>query len=251
MRAVLTYHSIDGSGSPISVDETTFRRQLSSLVSGAVVGRTLEDLLGSSPADNAVALTFDDGYANFAEVAWPLLRDHGVPATLFVVTDFVGRSRAWNDGPGYGLPRLPLLDWETIGWLAEEGVVVAAHTRTHPDLRRLSAAALADELEGAASRIEQEIGRRPKVFAYPYGHFDAAVVSAARSVYPLACTAEFRILREEEDTGLIPRLDAHYFRPPGILKSWGTGHFQGYLWLRARGRSLRSAVYRRWEGPRP
>ena len=64
------------------------------------------------PDADAVALTFDDGFVSFGDVAAPLLLDHGLPSTLFVVTDAVGKSNVWPDDRIRGVPELPLLDWE-------------------------------------------------------------------------------------------------------------------------------------------
>ena len=134
MRAILTYHSIDDSGSPVSVGEAALRRQVRWLASGAVRVVGLEEI-GALPADaNAVALTFDDGFLSFGEKAWPLLKDHGLPVTVFVVTRCAGATNAWGGRPSAGIPTLPLLGWDAIVRLADEGVTLGAHGRSHADL---------------------------------------------------------------------------------------------------------------------
>jgi len=240
MRAILTYHSVDDSGSVVSIDEAAFRRHVRWLASGRVRVTGVTELLDLPTSADGIALTFDDGFANFASVAWPLLRDHGLPATLFIATDFVGRSNDWARR-GHAIPRLPLLDWDEIGRLAEEGVAIGSHSRTHPDLRALPEVVLAEEIEGAASRIRSEVGTAPTVFAYPFGLLDDAAVAAVRSAHALACTAELRALRDHEDPCRVPRLDCLYFRRPGTLEAWGTGRFRGRLRLRAGLRRLRGA----------
>ncbi|MBI1722738.1 MAG: polysaccharide deacetylase family protein [Gemmatimonadetes bacterium] len=242
MRAILTYHSIDSSGSVISVDAKRWRAHSRWLESGAVRVLGLEELVRGDSMGDALALTFDDGFANFADEAWPPLRDRGLPVTVFVVSDHAGGTNAWAGKSAPGIPTLGLLDWDAIGRLAEEGVTIGAHTRTHPDLRTLDPSALADELEGAAERIAARTGRRPGAFAYPYGATDARVTAAAGHAYRVACTTEFRALRQGEDPSALPRLDAHYFRAPGRLESWGSGSFRRYLWLRGRARRVRSAL---------
>jgi hypothetical protein len=98
MKAILTYHSVDESGSVISIDEPTFRRHVRWLASGRVQVLPLDRLL-DAPADvDAVAITFDDGLESFGRVAAPLLHDHGLPVTLFVVADAVGTSRRRDPG---------------------------------------------------------------------------------------------------------------------------------------------------------
>lgn len=240
MRAILTYHSIDSSGSPISMDEESFRRHVRWLAASGVQVTTPEELLRLPASTEAVALTFDDGFTNFAEIAWPLLRAHGLPVTLFVVTDFVGRSNDWWHSLRLRIPHLPLLDWPALARLAEEGVMLGSHTRSHPDLTRLPPLALAEEVGGAAERIEVETGRAPAGFAYPYGLLDPTARAAVCEVYRWACTTELRVLAPREDPWLLPRVDAYYLRSPGQLEAWGTRRFRRYLWLRAGARRVRS-----------
>ncbi|CAN5407688.1 polysaccharide deacetylase family protein [soil metagenome] len=242
MRAILTYHSIDVTGSPISVDPETFRRQVRWLAGSGVRVVGVEELLRLPPEAEALALTFDDGFANFARLAWPLLRDHGMPATLFVATDFVGGSNSWSVSRGLAVPRLPLLDWPELGRLAEEGVTLGSHSRSHPDLRALPAAALREEVDGSARKLEAETGRAPAGFAYPYGHYDPATVEAVRRHYRWACTVELRMLGARENPWLSPRLDAYYLRSPGRLEAWGTWRFRRHLWLRAGARRVRNTL---------
>ena len=109
------------------------------------------------PSDaNAVALTFDDGFVNFGDVAAPLLADHGMPSTLFVVTDAAGKTNRWPGSRDRGIPELPLLGWDALGRLAEQGVEIGAHTRTHAELLRLTNDRVHDEVVGGAERIRSE-----------------------------------------------------------------------------------------------
>jgi peptidoglycan/xylan/chitin deacetylase (PgdA/CDA1 family) len=244
VKAILTYHSIDPSGSVISLDGARWREHARWLASGAArvvpLERILDDL--ADDGDDAVAVTFDDGFANFATEAWPPLRERGLPVTVFVVSGHAGATNSWGGRGAAGIPTLPLLDWDALGRLAEEGVTIGAHSGTHPDLRGLSDQALADELEGAADRIAAETGRRPASFAYPYGARDRRVTAAAGRSYRLCCTTELRALRPAESPAALPRLDSYYFRMPGQLESWGSARFRRYLWLRARARRVREVI---------
>jgi peptidoglycan/xylan/chitin deacetylase (PgdA/CDA1 family) len=239
MRAILTYHSIDESGSPISMSEPVFRAQIAWLARAAVRVVSLDTLLRLPPDTDAVALTFDDAFVNFGDIAAPLLAEHGLPATLFVVTDAAGGTNRWKARVDRGIPELPLLNWESLGRLSEQGVVLGAHTRTHPDLARTSRDQLHDEIAGSAERIELETGTVPSAFAYPYGSVTDAAVSLVATRFTWGCTTEMRSVTTKEARALLPRLDMFYLRSPGQLERWGTIGFRLHLSLRAGGRLVR------------
>ncbi len=249
MRAILTWHSIDDSGSPISVSEQMFRKHARWLVSGRVRVVSLEELQRTPDDVDAVALTFDDGFANFATLAAPLLREYALPSTLFVVTAAVGRDNRWGGGgkrSGRGMPVLPLADWDTLNNLvAGGGVTLEAHTRTHPDLTLCAPGQMEEELEGAAAELERYTGRRPEGIAYPYGSVNDAVVAAARGTYRCGCTTRYAVLGGQPDPICLPRLDMWYIKNVSYLEGWGGPGFQRRLRWREALRNVRQVVERR------
>jgi peptidoglycan/xylan/chitin deacetylase (PgdA/CDA1 family) len=242
MRAILTWHSLDQSGSSISLTPDEFRRQLAWLTSGSVRVVSVDQLLAMTDDTAAVALTFDDGFVNFATEAAPLLRQYGFPVTLFIVTGHVGGDNRWRGRGDPGIPVLPLLDWDALGRLRDAGVTLGAHSRSHPRLSRCGAEELRIELAFAADEIERQLGERPRGFAYPYGDVTAPVAEAAASVYGWACTTEFRPVTARDAPNRLPRLDARYFRGPARFADWGSPRFRGWLWTRRQARSLRAAL---------
>ena len=242
------YHSIDASGSPISVGRDTFRAHVRWLAGGRVRVVPLEELPRIDPETDAVALTFDDAFANFATEAAPLLQEHGLPVTLFVVTDRAGNTNAWGGQSAPGIPTLPLLDWPELRRMAEAGVTLGGHTRNHPRLFGMGESGLRDEIQGCADRIESETGTRPMTFAYPYGAYDERAATVAASTYAVACTTDLRVLGKADRSHLLPRLDMYYFQHPGRLEAWGNPSFQWRLRIRARARGLRQALKPAWKG---
>lgn len=242
MRAILTYHSIDSSGSPVSVSEQAFRAHVRFLGSGRVSVVPLADLPSLPDDKDAVALTFDDGFQNFATSGQPMLTEMGLPATIFVVADAVGGTNAWGGREVPGIPTLPLMNWRELESAKQAGFEIGAHTRTHPDLTALEASQLEDETAGSAERIDAELGQRPARFAYPYGAVNTAVASIVRENFDQGVTTELRALRGSEDSAMLPRLDAWYFREAGQLEDWGSPAFRRRIWLRAQGRRVRTLV---------
>lgn len=238
MRAILTYHSIDDSGSPISVSPDQFRRHADFLAAGAVAVVPLVELLAQPPASEAVAITFDDGFCNLAEQAWPVLAERDLPATVFAVAGAAGGTNAWGGREERGIPTLPLLGWDGLTELAREGLELGSHSLTHARLSALDDAALLHEVAASAAEIERHTGFRPRSFCYPYGDLDARAARAAAAHYACACTTELRDLPATPDPARLPRLDAYYLREAGRLEAWGTAAFRRRLGLR---RVLRAA----------
>ncbi len=122
----------------------------------------------------AVVLTFDDGYRAFREYAYPVLKELGFPATLFVYTDYVGAGRN-------------ALSWDELKALAADGFDVQAHSKTHADLRRTPgetdahfAARMQAELADPLKLFQRHLGRSSQLLAYPYGRVDDDVQTKAK-----------------------------------------------------------------------
>jgi peptidoglycan/xylan/chitin deacetylase (PgdA/CDA1 family) len=253
VRAILMYHSIDDSGSPISVGAGTFERHVDWLARERDARRLsvvpLADVAhpaAGDEADDVVAITFDDAFTSFATEAWPRLRDRGLPATVFVVSDHVGGDNRWGGRTDAGIPVLPLLGWEDLARLGEEGAELGGHSRTHPNLASLDRGRVEAEVAGCREAIERETGRRPVSFAYPFGRHGGQRGDVAREVaaawFEQSVTTELAAVPSVPDRHLLPRLDAFYYRAPGRLEAFGRLSFRLHLVFRARARGLREAV---------
>src|SRR5690606_17897070 len=118
---------------------------------------------GSLPA-KAIAITFDDGLADFGRHALPLLERFGFASTLFVTTGHVGGTARWLADLGEG--ERPMLGWDDIAGLPQRNVEVGAHTHTHPQLDLLSLVDARQEIEQSKALLEAHIGRKIQSFAY-------------------------------------------------------------------------------------
>jgi peptidoglycan/xylan/chitin deacetylase (PgdA/CDA1 family) len=151
-----------------------------------------------------LAVTFDDAFATVGSAAVDVLRDLGVPATIFVPTAFPDTHgplvwpgmEEWPGGPHAG--ELRCLGWDELGALADEGWEIGSHTVTHPRLTQLDDQRLADELAESRRTVEARLGRACTSIAYPYGDVDARVVAAAgRAGYVAAAALPSRPHRDE------------------------------------------------------
>jgi peptidoglycan/xylan/chitin deacetylase (PgdA/CDA1 family) len=126
-------------------------------------------------AARTFALTFDDGFRDFAELAHPVLRRLGFTATVFIVTDRIGGRADWGGAGGK-----PLLDAAEIRTLAREGVRFGSHGRTHVRLPDSPGSELLDELTGSRETLAGILGREVTTIAWPYGASDRRTCRAAR-----------------------------------------------------------------------
>ena len=184
---ILCYHAVsDGWPSGLSVTPAALERQLAILLGRGYRGVTFTEAVEEPPRERTMSVTFDDSFRSVIELARPVLRELGVPGTVFVPTSFVGSERpmqwsgitSWLDGPNEG-ELIPML-WDELGELASEGWEIGSHTRTHPRLPRLDGDALREELAGSRAELEEGLGGRCRSIAYPYGDCSASVVRAAR-----------------------------------------------------------------------
>lgn len=124
----------------------------------------------------AVLITFDDGYADFAETAWPLLRRYGFGACLFLASDHIGGASTWDVGSG---EPAPLMGWDEIRALVADGVEVGSHGVSHAALGAIDAEDAALECARSRAALEDGLGRPVRAISYPFGDADAAVAHLA------------------------------------------------------------------------
>jgi len=208
---VLMYHMITdelrGTRLPkLRVSPRRFMSQLRWLKRRGYTTLTLsEALTAPSLPPRSVVITFDDGYLDFFTTAWPILRIMGMTATVFVVAGCVGRTNEWDEPKGE--PAEPLMDESQLRQLADEGIEIASHTLTHPDLTTLDDAGVRRELTESKALLEEITGREIKCVSYPYGNADRRVISAARAAgYHGGCITRHGKLGPATDPLAIPRI---------------------------------------------
>jgi peptidoglycan/xylan/chitin deacetylase (PgdA/CDA1 family) len=130
-------------------------------------------------------VTFDDGLRSVAN-ALPVLERLRVPATIFTCTAFAEDGRVFDvrelahDASTHP-NELATMTWDELGDLAERGIEIGSHTRTHPHLRSLSDLELNAELRESRERLEDALGKDCRFLAFPYGEHDERVRAAARA----------------------------------------------------------------------
>jgi glycosyltransferase involved in cell wall biosynthesis/peptidoglycan/xylan/chitin deacetylase (PgdA/CDA1 family) len=223
---ILMYHQVALSGPPhlarYRVTPEAFEQQLRHLRDEGFRATTLQEWwqamqAGKPLPGRAVLLTFDDGFRDFHTHAWPLLRRYGFSATVFLIAERVGT--VWEEVPGDGVP---LLGWNHVRRLQEEGVAFGSHTATHPYLTALPAAEVVREAARSRVILARELGSPPDALAYPHGAHDPAVehlVGACGYLFGLSCRPG--LSRLDDPLLALPRVE--------VAGSDGIGEFAAKL----------------------
>lgn len=172
---ILQYHHVsETTPRSTSVTPSEFRAQMQHLKDHnfkvVPLDRLISQLQRQEPlADNEVAITFDDGFQNVFTTARPILKEFGYPYTMFLSPALIDRREG------------PVLTWEQVKIMQDEGVIIANHSSYHHRLavpnqgetlaqwrKRVKADILLAE-----QQLEQQLGVKRKWLAYPYGDFSA------------------------------------------------------------------------------
>jgi peptidoglycan/xylan/chitin deacetylase (PgdA/CDA1 family) len=167
---ILTYHAIKPG------DLQGFRRQMEHL--GARLNGVFADACGDDD-HGAVAVTFDDAFQSVVDNALPVLKRHGIPATIFVPTGYLGETPGWIVNKGVPTSE-QVASAATLKGLDPALVRLGSHTVTHPRLTRLDGDTLRAELSASKQTLEEMTGRPISMLSFPYGLFNADVIEAAR-----------------------------------------------------------------------
>ena len=227
---ILTYHHI---AAPVRgarlkglyLGPRLFDRQLRELGEASFRTGHLEDLVSphEAPGERCF-LTIDDGFEDVFTHGLPILTKHRSVATLFLVSDLIGKTNLWQQQQGDIVEKL--MDQAQVKAWLQAGQAIGAHTRTHPRLTHLSLAEAREEISGSKKSLEDAFGQPIQHFCYPYGDWNQAVRDlVAEAGYQTACTTITGINESGTDRFALKRVTARY--PSRNLKA---------VWARLKGR---------------
>ncbi len=157
--------------------------------------------------DKPIILTFDDGYEDIYLNAFPALRERGMVATFFIITDFATEA-AENDA--YEL----YADWEQLAEMAAADMEIGSHSRNHPNLAGKDLDYLVWQALGSQENIEANVGYHPHILSYPAGSYDAFVIDVFRSAHFWGAVTTKQGVDQDSD---------HIFELKRVRISQGTG----------------------------
>jgi peptidoglycan/xylan/chitin deacetylase (PgdA/CDA1 family) len=194
---ILMYHAIGSSHeevSPYIMPADRFARQMTWLRKMGYRPIPLKEFLACRQDHHlvpvgSVIITFDDGYIDNYTHAYPVLREQNIPATIFLVSGYIGLKNKW-DGQNQLVDR-QLLSWSQIQEMLEQGVEFGAHTCTHPLLTAIPSATAEEEITLSRRQLQKTLGESVDLFAYPYGEFDPSIQSMVQQAgFAAACSVD-------------------------------------------------------------
>lgn len=182
--AILAFHGVQRMPQELDpellcIDPDRFRMHLRLLRDAefefVTVADWVERAFSPEGARGLIALSFDDGLSNLHSVALPILREHSIPASVYVPTGLIGKAYPW------ALPEsgLRIVDADEIRELSRSGIEIGAHTVNHRDLSRCSYEESLREMTESRATLQELTGTEVRTFAYPYARWSADAERAA------------------------------------------------------------------------
>ena len=197
----LVYHRFGDDRFPsTNISLSTFEEHLKYLkqagFESVTFSKAIQKLNSDSITSKIVAITIDDGYSTFYKNGLPLLKKYGFKATLFVNTSTIG-------GADY-------MTWEEIKSAQDQGIEIGNHSDTHPYFLDVSARTrlsfFKQEVERCQTLMMEKLGKKPKVFAYPYGEVDSGMKSILKEMGFIGAAAQNSgIIHAQSDFFQTPR----------------------------------------------
>ncbi len=181
---ILYYHRVEDHLSPDKgISPRAFAAQMGYLRKKNFQSISFEQLAdyfikGRPLPSRPVILSFDDGYLDNFTRAYPILKQNGFRATIFLVSDYIGRRSEWAGCTGEDVA--PLMSREQLLTLVREGFEPGGHTRLHSDLTAVPFEEARREVEEGKQALENLLQRPIRSFAYPFGNFNPEVVELVR-----------------------------------------------------------------------
>lgn len=234
---ILCYHSIQESNNfeGDSLKPSEFENHLKYLKKNHTI-ISLEDAFklisnGDRRIANPVVITFDDGYEDNYNIAFPLLKKYETHATFFVVTSFIDGEILLIDDSSFHPA-----SWEQICEMdANQFIDIGAHTDTHKLLSKINNKEVEREIYLSKEKLENKLGHKINLFAYPNGQkqdiSDYAVEIVKKAGFNCACSTYWRTAHHSDEVFELGRVMMSGSDSVRSLKSKVNGNYNYIYWI--------------------
>lgn len=217
---ILAYHKVQKTFdfSATYVTPAKFESQLKYLTDSGYGSISLHDYINKKNINGKkVIFTFDDAYTSVFEYALPLLTKYNFKASIFVITQFVGKPNCWDynflkNGLGH-------CDWEQISTLASKGWEVGSHTVSHPNLKALSDSQVWYEIKTSKNILEDKLQKPINIISYPFGKYNERVLKQVKEAgYLGGCTLGYNYPHDQNFPYAIFRRGVYLAEPVKLFQ---------------------------------
>jgi peptidoglycan/xylan/chitin deacetylase (PgdA/CDA1 family) len=140
------------------------------------LGFSFSTIRNTSLDDQSIFVTFDDGYDNVMDHAFPVLREVEGVATVFAIADYVGKKNSWDYFPeAHQIHHMP---WGDLRTLSDAGWEIGSHGKTHRRMIHMNPREIVKELEESKLEIEQQTGKEVVTFCPPFNAWNYELLQA-------------------------------------------------------------------------
>lgn len=199
--AILMYHSLGSNKEFFTITSENFEWQMGYLKRNKIKVISLEETVNylekkTRFASKTVVLTFDDGYEDNYSNVFPILRKYNFPVTIFLTTGRIG-DKYYTNSRGV---KLPMMDWKQIKEMHDSGLIdFEPHTVNHIKLTEIDFTVAEKEILDSKKVIEEKLGKRCDLFAFPWGSFNQKLLSFVSMHFRAAVTVERGFIKHNDD----------------------------------------------------
>lgn len=225
---ILVYHSVCDNPpdwiAPYSVSPDTFSAHLDAVAASGrqplTVSQYADGLRGAATLPPAtVLITFDDGFADFADHALPALADRKMPSTLYVTTGALADGRQESV-----LPSARMLRSTDLPGLETAGVEIGSHSHTHRQMDILPDRDVGDELSLSGRMLAETLGHAVRSFAYPHGYWRRRILQlVGEAGFDSACAVGNSLSSAADQLLALPRLMVRADTDAPAVAAWLAG----------------------------